>query len=64
MFPERLHMIALTLDVVTLLLSDLEQFFTTGAAEARTRQTTTDPALTASTRRRLEAIKDRHTHRQ
>jgi PadR family transcriptional regulator, regulatory protein AphA len=63
MIPERLHMIALVLDVVTLLLSDLEQFFTTGAAEARTRQTTTDPALTASTRRRLEAIRHRTRRR-
>jgi len=51
------------LDVVTRLLSDLEQFFTTGAAEARTWQTTSDPALTASTRRRLEAIRDRTRRR-
>lgn len=61
MFPERLHVIALVIDAVTRLLTDLEKFCSASAAEVSTWETTTDHSLTPATRRRLEAIRDRNT---
>ena len=60
MYPERLHVVALVLDVTTRLLAQLEAFFTETSAEATGWPSPTDPALTASTRQRLEAIRNRH----
>ena len=60
MFPERLHVIALVIDGTTRLLDTLAAFATATAQEATAWQTPTDPAITAATRRRLEAIHDRY----
>jgi PadR family transcriptional regulator, regulatory protein AphA len=59
-YPERLHVIALVLEITTRLLADLDGFFTTTAEETRTWRSTTDPQITPATRRRLEAISARH----
>jgi DNA-binding PadR family transcriptional regulator len=60
-YPERLHVIALVIDITTRLLAELEQFFTTAAEETHTWTATTESQLTPATRRRLEAISDRHS---
>jgi DNA-binding PadR family transcriptional regulator len=60
MFPERLHVIARVIDITTRLLATIEQFASATADEARDWTTTTDPAITESTRHLLEAIRDRH----
>lgn len=58
-YPERLHVIALAIDITTRLLAELDEFFTTTAEESRTWTDTTEPQLTPLTRRRLEAISAR-----
>jgi DNA-binding PadR family transcriptional regulator len=58
-FPERLHSVALALDVTTRLLETIEDFFTTTAAEVDGWPGTADPALTPATRQRLERIRAR-----
>ena len=60
MFPERLHVIALVIDGTTRMLDTLARFADEVATEARMWNSTTDPALTASTRERLESIRDRY----
>ncbi len=60
-YPERLHVVALAIDITTRLLAELDEFFTTTAEETRTWKHTTEPQLTPATRRRLEAISARHT---
>ncbi|MGH8945300.1 MAG: PadR family transcriptional regulator [Acidimicrobiia bacterium] len=60
MFPERLHVVALVVDIVTRLLSDLEQSFESAASEVSRWPSATDDSLTAQTRRRLEAIRARN----
>jgi len=60
MFPERLHSVALAIDVTTSLLSTLQQFFERGAEEVDTWPSTTDPELTTATRERLQLVVDRH----
>lgn len=60
LFPERLHVVAMVIDVTTTLLAELESFFTATAGELAGCESATDPSLTADTRRRLEAIRDRH----
>ena len=55
-FPERLHAVALALDVTTQLLETIDRFFTTTAEEVADWPGTDDPALTPATRARLEAI--------
>jgi PadR family transcriptional regulator AphA len=55
-YPERLHAVALALDVTTQLLETIEGFFTTTSAEVAEWPGTDDPALTPSTRARLEGI--------
>jgi DNA-binding PadR family transcriptional regulator len=56
MHPERLHSVALALDVTTQLLGAVERFFTTTAAEIDRWPSTTATELTPSTRARLERI--------
>lgn len=60
MFPERLHSVALAIDVTTSLLSTLQRFFQQGADEVDTWPSTTDPALTEATRARLQRVLTRH----
>lgn len=60
-FPERLHVIALVIDITTQLLADIATFFSATAEEAKSWTNAKDPALTPMTRRRLEAIRDRYS---
>ena len=61
-YPERLHVIALVIDITTRLLAELDEFFNTTAEETRTWTDTTEPQLTPATRRRLETISARHSN--
>ncbi len=63
MFPERLHVVAVAIDGVTQLLSQLRSFCETTAAEVSAWPTTTDPSLSAQTRSRLERVLDRSRRR-
>lgn len=63
MFPERLHAVALAIDVTTQLLERLDGFFTTAAAEVEAWESPSDPAITPATRARLEAIRARNAAR-
>jgi len=58
-FPERLHVVALVLDVTTALLADIEASLRSATEEARGWQSTTDVRLTPLTRKRLERMRDR-----
>ena len=58
-YPERLHVISLALDITTRLLAELDVFFTETAQATKGWTNTTDPELTAATRQRLEAIRNR-----
>lgn len=60
MVPERLHVIALVIDGTIRLLDTLATFAEETAAEARSWESPTDPAITEATRKRLEAIRGRH----
>lgn len=62
-FPERLHVVAFVQDAITRLLADLEAFSVEAASEISAWSSTTDPSCTRDTRRRLEAIRDRHQAR-
>jgi PadR family transcriptional regulator AphA len=59
MYPERLHSVALALDVTTRLLETIDDFFTGTADEVADWPTTDDPSLTPATRARLQTILDR-----
>lgn len=59
MYPNRLHSVALAVDITTRLLETLEDFCGRTAATVATWPGTADPSLTAATRRRLEAIQAR-----
>lgn len=59
MYPERLHAVALALDLTTRLLATVEDACTATAAEVDTWPSTTDPSLATSTRARLEAVQAR-----
>jgi hypothetical protein len=61
-YPERLHVIALVVDITTRLLAELEGFSTATAKETRTWTDPTNSELTPVTRQRLEAIRDRHSN--
>lgn len=61
MFPERLHVIALVVDGTTRLLDALASFASDTAAEARDWEVSTDSVVTAATRARLEAVRDRYS---
>jgi hypothetical protein len=63
MYPERLHCVALAIDATTRLLTTLDEFARETAAEVATWHSTTDPSLTAATRRRLEAVHARAPNR-
>ncbi len=56
MYVERLHTVALAIDVTTRLLATLEEFSRETAAEVTRWTSTSDPTLTPATRQRLEAI--------
>jgi PadR family transcriptional regulator AphA len=56
MHPERLHSVALALDVTTQLLGVVEEFFTSAATEINNWPSTTAADVTPSTRARLERI--------
>jgi DNA-binding PadR family transcriptional regulator len=56
MHPERLHSVALALDVTTQLLGVVEKFFSSTAEEIDNWPSTTSAELTPSTRARLERI--------
>ena len=59
MFPERLHVVALVIDVTTRMLIEIELFCSRTAIEVRAWRTPTDDQLTAATRARLEAVRER-----
>jgi PadR family transcriptional regulator AphA len=61
MFPERLHVVALAIDVTTQLLKTLDDFFTDTSREVAAWNSSTDHALTPLTRARLEQIRTRRT---
>lgn len=56
MYPERLHAVALALDVTARLLQTIEDFFTTTAEEVADWPGTSDTTLTPATRARLERV--------
>lgn len=56
MFPERLHVVALTVDILTRLLTSVDELFGEARDEVATWTSPTDSALTTATRRRLERI--------
>lgn len=58
-FPERLHVVALVLDVTTALLAEIEASLGSAQEEIRGWGSTTDPRLTPLTRTRLERIRSR-----
>ena len=59
MYPERLHAVALSIDVLTQLLESIDHFFAAAADEVVEWNDTTDPDLAPSTRQRLERIQSR-----
>jgi hypothetical protein len=59
MYPERLHVVALSIDVMTQLLGSIDHFFAAAADEVSEWNDTTDPDLAPSTRQRLERIQTR-----
>lgn len=61
MFPERLHVVALAIDVTTQLLKTLDDFFTESSDEVAAWDSTTDNSITPATRERLEQIRARRT---
>jgi DNA-binding PadR family transcriptional regulator len=56
MYVERLHTVALAIDVTTRLLATLEEFCQETATELAGWPSTIDPSLTPATRARLEAV--------
>jgi len=59
MFPERLHVVALAIDVTTRLLKTLDDFFTESSAEVAAWPNPIDRSITPATRERLEQIRSR-----
>jgi DNA-binding PadR family transcriptional regulator len=59
MYPERLHAVALALDVTTRLLQAINDFCDEAAREVQDWPSTTDSSLAPATRARLEAIRSR-----
>lgn len=58
-FPERLHVVALAIDITTQLLEALDGFFTDAASHVSSWPNTTDASITPATRDRLERIRSR-----
>jgi len=63
MFPERLHVVALAIDVTTRLLKTLGDFFAESSAEVAAWSSATEHSLTPATRERLEQIRTRSATR-
>lgn len=59
MYPERLHVVALSIDVLTQLLDSIDHFFAHASDEVSKWNATTDPELASDTRQRLERIQSR-----
>lgn len=59
MLPERLHVVALAIDVTTQLLGTLDRFFTEAADQVASWPDLADASITPDTRRRLEQIRAR-----
>jgi DNA-binding PadR family transcriptional regulator len=59
MYPERLHAVALTLDITTRLLDVINDFCDEAAREVEDWPSTTDSSLAPATRARLEALQSR-----
>lgn len=59
MYPERLHVVAVSIDVITQLLETIDRFFAAAADEVSSWSHTTDPGLAPRTRQRLEGIRSR-----
>lgn len=59
MYPERLHVVAMSIDVITQLLETIDLFFAAAADEVSSWSDTTDSALAPRTRQRLEDIRAR-----
>ena len=59
-FPERLHVVAMAIEVYTDLLATLERYFPAAADEVEQWETTTRNSLDTDTRARLGRIRDRH----
>lgn len=59
MFPERLHVVALAIDITTQLLETIDRFFSDAADQVAKWPSTTDPSITPDTRERLERIQCR-----
>ncbi|MGI8720685.1 MAG: hypothetical protein ACR2JG_00510 [Geodermatophilaceae bacterium] len=59
MFPERLHVVALAIDITTRLLKTVDDFFTDAGEEVAGWNSTTGRSLTPATRARLEQISTR-----
>ena len=60
-YPERLHVIAMTIDITTRLLMELDTFFTATTQETSAWAYPTDPQLTPATRHRLRTIERRRS---
>jgi PadR family transcriptional regulator AphA len=60
-FPERLHVVALVLDVTTTLLADLDIALAAAAEDVKTWSSTTDDGTVTTTRARLERIRQRRS---
>ena len=59
MYPERLHVVALAVDITTQLLETIHSFFNDEADNVASWPSTTDPSITPATRARLERIQSR-----
>jgi hypothetical protein len=59
MYPERLHVVALAIDVTTQLLETIHSFFNDAANRVASWPSTTDISITPDTRQRLEGIRSR-----
>ena len=63
MYPERLHVVALTIDITTQLLETIDSFFTDAADEVATWPSTSSDSITPSTRDRLQRVQARRHRR-
>lgn len=59
MYPERLHVVALSIDVTTRLLETIHTFFSAEADRVANWPSTTDISITPDTRQRLQQIRSR-----
>jgi len=59
MYPERLHVVALAIDVTTQLLETIHSYFEDAADRVASWPSTTDISITPETRQRLERVQSR-----